>query len=67
MNWDEIYVQNLLCKLSILKVVLIYTNYLIGDLVSYKFSIKVSPHMNISSYYTVVQTFCTELSDREFF
>lgn len=55
------------CKLSISKVVSIYTNYLIRDLVSYDFSIKVSPHTNILSYYTVVQTFYTEPSDREFF
>lgn len=55
------------CKLPISKVVSIYTNYLIRDLVSYDFSIKVSPHTNILSYYTVVQTFYTEPSDREFF
>lgn len=77
MNWDEIYVQSgwwsktvlrlLSCKLSISKVVSIYTNYLIHDLVSYEFSIKVSLHTNIWSYYTIVQIFYTEPSDKEFF
>lgn len=57
----------LLRKLSISKVVSIYTNYLIRDLISYKFSIKISPHKNILDYYTVVQTSCIELSDIEFF